>query len=142
MFTFKNTLNLLRYSVGVTFIWFGVLKLFNSSSSLEIITSSLQSPLAHSQILIFAISLLELLIGVGILLKHTIRFTIIIMIIYLLTLTLVTIKAHGFDPRFPVLSLGGEFALKNIVYIAAGLVLLSDKGNNIDEKTKKEDKEK
>jgi uncharacterized membrane protein YkgB len=34
---------------------------------------------------------------------------------------------RGFDPRFPILSYEGEFAVKNIALLAGGLVLLSNR---------------
>ncbi len=125
MFTSRMALNLLRYSLGVVFIWFGVLKLFNASPDLEILKASMPAVLGQSQLFFLVVSILEILIGIGLFLKRTIRFTVIVMILVLIVVTVAVLLTQGFDPRFPILSLAGEFALKNLVLIAAGLVLLT-----------------
>ncbi len=126
----------LRFALGIIFIWFGVLKMFNVSPSLEILKSSLPQTLGESQIFLFAVAFLEILIGIGLFLKRTYRFSALIMIVLLTLVTITALITQGFDPRFPVLSLAGEYALKNLALITAGIVLLTES------KTAKEDKEK
>ena len=126
MFSHALAMNLLRYSLGVVFIWFGVLKLFNASPDLDVLKIAMPAVLGQSQLFFLVVSILEILIGIGLFLKRTIRFTVIVMILVLIVITVAVLLTQGFDPRFPILSLAGEFALKNLVLIAAGLVLLTE----------------
>ncbi len=121
------SLRLLNYALGVVFVWFGVLKLFNASPALELFKSSLPGFLGNSEFFLFAFSFLELLIGIGLFLKRTRRFSSVIMILHLIVTTSVIMITRGFDPRFPILSYEGEFAVKNIALLAGGLVLLSNR---------------
>lgn len=127
------SINFLRYTTGFIFIWFGVLKMFNASPSLDILKNSLPQAFGESQIFFFAIAFLEILIGIGLFLKRTYRFSALVMIILLTLVTLSTLFTQGFEPRFPILSLAGEYALKNLAIIAAAVAILSGKSKTVEE---------
>jgi len=128
---------LLRLALGVTFFWFGILKLFNVSPMQEVIAKAFPV-IGESQFLLFLFALVEILLGVAFLANRFVRIAASLMIIWLLIVTLAVLVTQGFEPRFPVLSLVGEDVLKNLVFIAAGLVLLSEGKNKAVEGGKKD----
>jgi uncharacterized membrane protein YphA (DoxX/SURF4 family) len=136
MLSLSRALTYIRFSLGVTFLWFGVLKLFNASPVLDIIRKAMPTPLAESQIFMFALALLEILIGLAFLTHKFVKLASIIMIGHLLVATASVLITQGFSPRFPILSLAGEFVVKNLVLIAAGLALFTQKSDEPSHKTK------
>lgn len=125
LFSEDKAIVLLRYSLGVTFVWFGILKLFNVSPVLEVIKLAMPPVFAESQLFFFLLSLFEILIGVAFFMKRLTKLAAVAMILYLLVATFSVLFTQGFSPRFPLLSFAGEFVMKNFVLMAAGLVLLT-----------------
>lgn len=136
------TIKLVRWSLGLTFLWFGALKLFNASPVLPIIKRAMPEGVAESQLFFIALSLLEIGLGLAFLSNKFVKLAAIIMIGHLIVATCSVLFTQGFDPRFPVLSLPGEFVLKNLVIIAAGLTLLSYKNEKPDPIESKNDLKK
>ncbi len=136
----KKSLTILRVSLGICFVWFGVLKLFAVSYTLGILQSVLPSVLGHSQMFGFLVALIEIAIGISFLINKWDRIAALAMVIFVTIITVPILVTQGFDPRFPVLSIVGESAMKNLILIAGGLVLLSDKSvsTTIDRDLKKE----
>ncbi len=132
LFSRDNALTLLRWSLGITFLWFGVLKLFNVSPVLPMIREALPAFLASSNLFMFSLAILEIVIGVLFLIKKFVKLTAIIMILHLAVATGSVLITHGFNPWFPVLSLAGEFVVKNLVLMAAGFVLLVEQSERSD----------
>lgn len=126
-FLHNRSLLLLRLSLGISFLWFGVLKLFDASPVQEAIASSFPSSIGESQLFMFLIAMIEILIGFSFLSNKFVKFTAIVMVVTVFLITLPVLINQGFDPRFPVLSLVGEIALKNIVIMSAGLILIAEK---------------
>lgn len=126
----------LRLSLGLVFLWFGILKLFNVSPVMVMIERSLPYGLGEQQLFLFGLSLFEVLIGIALLSGKFVKLASFALIIHLFIATIAVLYTQGFTPRFPLLSLEGEFVLKNIVLIAAGFSLLSEKKEhkNSDEK--------
>lgn len=120
-----KAVRILQYTLGITFLWFGILKLFNASPVLNIIKLAIPPFLSDSQIFFFLLSLLEIAIGTAFLANRFVKIAAIVMIIHLLIASSSVLITQGFDPRFPVLSLEGEFVVKNLVLMAAGLVLIA-----------------
>lgn len=116
----------LRIALGIVFVWMGVLKLFNASPVEDILIKAIPG-LGESQLLLFVAAFLEILIGAAFLSNKFVKFAAIVMSVHLSILTLAILFTQGFAPRFPVLSLAGEHALKNLVFIAAGLLLVTEK---------------
>jgi putative oxidoreductase len=135
MLTHERVLVVLRWSLGLVFLWFGILKLFNTSASLDLFKASLPPVFGESQLYYFSIALLEIIIGGALIAHKVVKFVVIVMILHLIGETIFVFATQAFDPRFPVLSLAGELVLKNFVLIAAGLLLLV-------EREKREEKEK
>ncbi|MBI2033188.1 MAG: DoxX family membrane protein [Candidatus Levybacteria bacterium] len=119
------SIKLLRWSIGFTFLWFGVLKFFNASPVLEIIRQAMPLMLGESQLFMFGLSLLEIAIGFAFLANKFVKLAVLVMTAHLIVATASVLFTQGFSPRFPVLSLAGEFVVKNLVLIASGFVLFT-----------------
>lgn len=125
-FLHNHVVLLLRIALGIVFVWMGILKLFNVSPIQESLTAAIPG-LGESQILLFSAAFFEILIGAALLANKFVKVAALIMTVHLFIITSAILFTQGFAPRFPVLSLVGEHALKNLVLIAAALVLLSEK---------------
>ncbi len=136
-FFHKRSMLLLRLSLGIVFLWFGVLKLFAVSPSLIILQNSLPTALGQSQFLSFLVSFIEILLGASFLSNKLDRIASIVAAISLLLITILVLITQGFDPRFPVLSAAGESVLKNLVLIAGCFALLSERNNKITDTSSK-----
>ena len=127
MITSKRALTFLRITLGIYFLWVGILKLFANSPSLDLIQGSLPSEISTSQVFTFTVAFLEILIGGSYLSNRLDKVASVVMIVSVILVSVPVFIIQGFDPRFPVLSLGGELVLKNLILVGAGLVLLSER---------------
>jgi uncharacterized membrane protein YphA (DoxX/SURF4 family) len=100
--------------------------IFTVSPQIELIKNGLPPAFGQSQLFLFLVGFLELLIGIAYIATRFVRFASAVMIVELLVLTIAILFTQGFNPRFPVLSLAGEFVLQNLGLIAAGLVLITE----------------
>ena len=120
---------LLRISLGVVFFWFGVLKFFPGLSpaqglatrTIELLTFGLIP--AKASLIILAVW--ECLIGVGLIFGIFMRATLLLLFVQMLgTITPIFFFPHEVFPRIPYApTLEGQYIIKNIVLISAGLVL-------------------
>ena len=120
---------LLRISVGIVFFWFGVLKFFSGLSpaqDLAIRTIDVMTfGLIPSNVSIFILATWECLIGLGLIFGVFMRATLLLLFSQMLG----TITPLFFFPKeaFTVIpyapTLEGQYIIKNIVLISAGLVI-------------------
>lgn len=120
---------LLRVSLGVVFLWFGILKFFPGLSpahdlateTIAILTFGRLSPAAS--ILILAIC--ECLIGIGLIFGLFMRATLLLLFLQMLgaitPLLLFPHQAFTHVPYAPTLE--GQYIIKNIVLISGGIVI-------------------
>jgi uncharacterized membrane protein YphA (DoxX/SURF4 family) len=125
----KYGILLLRLSLGVVFLWFGALKFFPGLSQAEDlaartiarITFGALSPSAA----VFILAVWESLIGIGLLLGWQLRVTLFLLWVQMLG----TVSPIFFFPSevFTVIpyapTLEGQYIVKNIVLVSAGLVI-------------------
>lgn len=122
----SSSLRLLRVSLGVVFIWFGALKVFGASPIVPLIKSiypSFPYPLA-----VLAIGIVEILIGLGFLSGKMIKATTVLMWLQMAGIFagLVIAPHLFFNNSNPILlTTDGEFVIKNLVILAASLVVLT-----------------
>jgi uncharacterized membrane protein YkgB len=116
---------LLRASLAAVFFWFGVLKLTNVSPVVEMLNETM--PLLARSPFIEMLGLAEMMISVGLVIDRFKNQAATLMIVHLLCTLGVLVLAPSlvFAPSFPVLTIQGEFLVKNLVLIAAGLVVIS-----------------
>lgn len=115
---------LLRISVGVIFFWFGALKLFPGASPAEglIATSITFLP---SKLFIPFLGVWEMAIGLGFITGWFLRTTILLMFLQMIgTVSPLVLAPDAVWTRFPfVLTLEGQYIIKNLVLISAAIVV-------------------
>ena len=119
----------LRVSLGVVFFWFGVLKFFPSLSpaqdlairTIHLLTFGLIPP----QLALILLATWECLIGIGLILGLFMRATLLLLWLQMLgTITPIFFfpqEVFTYIPYAPTLE--GQYIIKNIVLISAGLVI-------------------
>lgn len=115
----------LRISIAVIFIWFGMLKVTGHNPVTDLVAFSM-FPSLGSGLGLIGLGVAEVMIGVLILTNRLLVLTYGLLVAHLLgTFSTFIFGWHVvFVPAFPVLSLSGEFVVKNITLIIAGMVVL------------------
>ncbi len=120
---------LLRISLGIVFFWFGVLKFFPHESPAETLASHTILILSHQRIGIsLSLPILatwECLIGLGLLTGVAMRLTLLLLFAQMLgtLLPLVFFPHETFASAPFVPTLEGQYIIKNLVLISAGIVI-------------------
>ena len=120
----RASIPLMRASLGVVFIWFGALKLTNASPVGELVAKTV--PFLPANVFVPALGIFEMLLGLGLLIGRRLEIVALLMVAHLsgTFLVLVTQPSVAFQHGNPLmLTMTGEFVVKNIVLISAGLVL-------------------
>jgi putative oxidoreductase len=120
----RHGIRLLRISLGVVFIWFGLLKLSGRSPVVDLVVHAV--PWAPPDVLIPALGAWETTVGIGLLFRFALRFTLLLFWLLLAgTLTVFLMAPHvAFQDGRPwLLTMEGEFIVKNLVLISGGLVV-------------------
>jgi uncharacterized membrane protein YphA (DoxX/SURF4 family) len=120
---------LLRISLGIVFVWFGVLKFFPGVSPAQSLAGETMVALSFgvlttgSAVLILAVW--ETLIGLGLLSGVFLRLTLLLLWVQMLgTLTPLFLYPEECFTRVPwAPTLEGQYIIKNLVLISAGLVI-------------------
>ncbi len=116
----------LRWAIAIIYIWFGGLKLINASPAAELVVQTLFW--LPPRVAVLLIGSWEVLIGIGLLFTHP--------LVLRATLFLLWLQVAGTFQVFFLLpqaafqrgnallpTLEGQYAIKNLVLIAAGLVI-------------------
>lgn len=129
LFMRRYGIDFLRVSLGIVFFWFGFLKFFPGlSPAHELATATIEQltfGLIQPQVSIIILAAWETLIGIGLLTGKFLRFTLLLLFVQMMgTLTpLILFPAETFT-RFPIVpTLEGQYIIKNLVIISAGLVV-------------------
>lgn len=117
-------LTLLRISMGVVFFWFGALKLFPGLSPAEGLIRESITFLPMNLFLPF-LAVWEMLIGLGFITGRFMRVTILLLFLQMPgTLSPIVLRPDLVFVHFPlVLTLEGQYIVKNLVLISAALVI-------------------
>lgn len=115
---------LLRASLGIVYLWFGALKLIGLSPVLELVRRAY--PPMGTVPLYVGLALFEVGLGAALLSGIWRRGTAAAAILHLVGTfgVLIASPRTVFLPRFPFLTLEGEFVVKNLVLLAAAIALL------------------
>jgi uncharacterized membrane protein YkgB len=125
----KHGVTLLRWSIGVIFVWFGALKLVPGLSPADEIATKTAMALTFNffseDFVRTALAVLEIAIGLGLLLGRFLRLTLLLLFAQMAgTLTPLFLFPERIWSDFPfVLTLEGQYILKNAVLISAGIVI-------------------
>jgi uncharacterized membrane protein YkgB len=115
---------LLRISLGIVYIWFGALKVADATPVGQLVAKTV--PFLPEKIFVPGLGIFEVLLGVGLVVGRYLGIVALLMCAHLAGtfLVLVTQPQEAFEHGNPLmLSMTGEFVVKNIVLITAGLVL-------------------
>lgn len=125
----KYGLLLLRLSLGLVFFWFGILKFFPGMSPAQELAirtiTILTFGLVPENIIIYGLAAWEVLIGLGLLFGFAMRVTLLLLFLQMLgTITPLFLFPSETFQVFPISpSLEGQYIIKNLVLISAGIVL-------------------
>lgn len=120
---------LLRISLGIVFLWFGILKFFpglSPAQDLAVRTIDLLTfGLVPAAVTIPTLALWECLIGLGLIFGRYMRITLLLLFLQMLgTITPVFLFPAEVFTRVPYApTLEGQYIIKNLVLISAGLVI-------------------
>jgi uncharacterized membrane protein YkgB len=120
---------LLRLSLGVVFLWFGALKFLpNVSPAQELATRTIQTlsgGLVPASVSMPILAGWECVIGLGLLVGRGLRGILFLLYVQMLgTLTPLVLFPDEVFTRFPyVPTLEGQYIIKNLVLISAGIVV-------------------
>ena len=125
----KKGLFFLRISIGIVFLWFGMLKYFEGLSPAEGLAlktiDMLTFQLIPDKAIIYGLATWEVLIGLGLLLNYFMRETLLLLYLQMVgTFTPVFLFPEEVFFIFPFgLTLEGQYIIKNIIIVSAGIVL-------------------
>lgn len=119
----------LRLSVGFLFLWYGILKFFPNVSSAENIASStieeLSFGLVNGRTAMLILAIWETLIGLGLVFGIFLRETLLLLFLQMIgTFTPLILFPSATFTIFPfVPTLEGQYIIKNLVLISAGIAI-------------------
>jgi uncharacterized membrane protein YphA (DoxX/SURF4 family) len=125
----KNGITVLRISMGIVFLWFGALKFFPGlSPAMDLATRTMERltfGLVQSDLAYTILAVWESVIGLGLIFGVFLRFTLLLMFLQMLgTITPLFIFPGETFHIFPFSpTLEGQYIIKNMVLISAGLVI-------------------
>jgi uncharacterized membrane protein YkgB len=119
----KEGLILLRYSLAIVFIWFGILKPLGVSPAQELVARTVYW-VSPSWFVPF-LGWWEVLIGVCLLFRPLVRLGILLMAVQMIGtfLPLILLPEVVYGASVFALTLEGQYIVKNIVLISAALVI-------------------
>jgi len=125
----RHGIRLLRVSLGVVFAWFGALKFFPGLSPAQDLAGStievMSLGLVPAAVAVPVLAAWEVAIGIGLLGGRFLRATLALLWLQMLgTVTPLALFPEQCFTWFPVApTLEGQYIIKNVVLVAAGLVL-------------------
>jgi uncharacterized membrane protein YkgB len=117
-------ITILRYALAISFIWFGVLKVIGESPVEDLVKDTIYFMPEDTFFVI--IGIWEIIIGIGLLFPVMLRLTLALFFLQMAGtfLSLIILPGRAFQDGNPLLlDVTGEFIVKNLVLIAAGLVI-------------------
>ena len=120
----KRAAQVLSYSLAVVFIWFGLLKLAGVSPVVELVQTTY--PWLPEPFFIRVLGGGELLIGLLLLGKRTRRWGVVLLLLQMLGIfggLLLHPEIYFSSGKPYLLTMAGEFVIKNLVLLAAAYIL-------------------
>ncbi|WP_367755882.1 DoxX family membrane protein [Flavobacterium sp. WC2430] len=132
----KHSITLMRIALAIVYIWFGALKIFGMSPAGELVEETVYW--FRPEIFVPILGICEVLIGLGLLVKRLIPYTILLLLLHMCaTLFPVFILQKVCFDAFPYCpTLVGQYIIKNVVLIAGALVVAGKYNPNKYKKTK------
>jgi putative oxidoreductase len=122
-FTRRHGMRILRLALGIVFVWFGALKVFGASPVADLVASMLSW--LPQDLAVRGLGVLEVLVGFGLITGVAIRVTLALFFVQMIgTFAVLLVHAPAaFDGNPLRLTLLGEFVVKNLVLLAAGVAI-------------------
>lgn len=120
----RHGITILRIALAIVFIWFGALKVADRSPVEDLVKDTIY--FLPEDAFFVVLGVWEIVIGVGLLVPVALRLTLLLFWLQMAGtfLTLVILPGRSFQDDNPLLlTVSGEFVIKNLVLIAAGLVI-------------------
>ena len=120
---------MLRLSIGFIFLWFGGLKFFQGLSPAEDIAIRTIDTITfgwfQEPLIIYGLAVWEVLIGIGLLFNIFLRETLLLLYVQMIGtfLPVFLFPEEVFQVAPYSLTLEGQYIIKNVVFISAGIVL-------------------
>ena len=115
---------ILRISLGVVFLWFGALKVFGVTPVADLVAATVYW--VDPDWFVPLLGVVEMLVGAGLILRRAMRTILAIFLAQMAGtfLVLILLPDVAFQDGNPLkLTVEGEFVIKNLVLLAAGLVV-------------------
>ena len=125
----RNGITLLRISLGIVFVWFGVLKYFPGASPAEALAIDtiqvMSGGLVPPRVSLVVLATWECAIGLGLILGRYLRTTLLLLFLQMPgTVTPLFYFPEASFQSFPfILTLEGQYIVKNLILISAGFVI-------------------
>jgi len=119
----KHSVNLMRVALAIVYIWFGALKIFGMSPAGELVEKTVYW--FRPEIFVPILGVCEVIIGLGLLFKRLIPFTIVLLLLHMAAtiFPIFILQKVCFD-AFPYCpTLVGQYIIKNLVIISGALVI-------------------
>jgi putative oxidoreductase len=123
----RIALPLLRLSLGVVFVWFGILKITGQTPVSELVADTVFW--VDPRWFVPLLGVFEVLVGLGLFLGKGLRIVLALFVLQMMGtfLVLVVQPEVAFQGRNPLLlTTEGEFVVKNLVLLSAGLLIGSN----------------
>jgi putative oxidoreductase len=120
----QRSTELLRVALGLVFVWFGALKLVHASPVVDLVARTL--PWLSPEVSLIGLGTWEVVVGLGLLSRIALRSTLVLFFVQMLGTfaTLVLAPEECFqNGHHLLLTTTGEFVVKNLVLVAAGIVI-------------------
>jgi uncharacterized membrane protein YphA (DoxX/SURF4 family) len=114
----------LRIALGVVYIWFGILKIVGLSPVADMVASML--PFLPAQVAVVSLGVVEVLLGAALVLRLLVPWIAAVQVVHLLGTFAVFLFRPDLtfvDGNLLAVSLEGEFIAKNLVLVAALVVV-------------------
>jgi putative oxidoreductase len=122
----RYAVDLLRVAIGIVFVWFGVLKVAGHSPAAELVMQTIGVfPVGHAPV-VMILGVIETAIGFGLVFGVALRTTLLLFIVQQAGTfaVLVVCPDVAFQHHNPLLlTMTGEFVVKNLVFMAGGLAV-------------------
>ncbi|GAA2396418.1 hypothetical protein GCM10010420_22660 [Streptomyces glaucosporus] len=125
----RHSITALRVSVGLLFLWFGALKILPGVSHAEDMATRVMSVLTSGHVPADLsrplLAMMEMLIGAGLVTGLLLRLTLLVFFVHMAGTfsALVVLPAEMWEGGLPVPTMAGQYVLKNVVLVAAGLAV-------------------
>nr|WP_314895923.1 DUF417 family protein [uncultured Flavobacterium sp.] len=119
----KHSVNMMRISLAIVYVWFGAMKIFGMSPAGGLVEKTVYW--FQPEIFIPILGICEVIIGLGLLIKRFIPYTIVLLLMHMAVtfFPIFTLKTVCFDdfPYSPTLV--GQYIIKNLILISGALVI-------------------